>query len=158
MSSVVIEDIWYLLGGSREIKEDSKSVAYASLEQLLKKPTPDLHNRSAIPPEIDHIAINTVWKSFPDTPLYSSAAASLGGSLLTIGGRDRRDYDLPANPHQHVYSYSANRGAWIHIGDLPESRMWTTVASLSNTEMLVISGIDSTWDQLSTVYRAFLPF
>ena len=78
MSSVTITDTCYPLGGADADNNCVATVLYASLASLVQKATSPTH-QSASP--------TSVWKTFPDTPLKASAAASLSGNLLAVGGR-----------------------------------------------------------------------
>ena len=106
MTSVTIADIWYLLGGAGTDSKDLTTVLYVSLTSLIQKAM-SLTHQSA-----NHVP---VWKTLPDAPLKNSAAASLSGSLLAVGGWDD---NTPASPA--VYVFLTN--SWARVtGDLPES-------------------------------------
>ena len=76
MSTITIADTWYQLGGS-STDNDIPTVLYAPLTTLIQEATSPNHQSASR---------MTVWKNLPDTPLKVSAAASLSGSLLAVGG------------------------------------------------------------------------
>ena len=129
MTSVTISDNWYLLGGGTAGKSIT-TVLYASLTALIQKATLPTH-QSASP--------MSVWKTLPDTPLKASAAGSLSGSLLAVGGfkKGRRVY-----PAVHVFLPLTNSWVRVTTGDLPELRCGCTAVQLSSNQLLVVGGSD----------------
>ena len=75
MSSTVIKNMWYLLGGYTRAK--SRKVLYINLNHLIIQAISDLPTSS--PP--------SEWCFLPDTPLKRSAALALNGALLAVGGK-----------------------------------------------------------------------
>jgi len=71
----------------------------------------------------------SVWKTLPDTPLKSSAAATLSGSLLTVGGYVD---NTPASPA--VYLFIPVTNSWVRVTtwELPEPRYGCTAVQLSS--------------------------
>ena len=130
MASVTIADIWYQLGGSGSDSKAKPTVMCAPLTILVQKATSPTHQSAA------HMS---VWKTLPDTPLKSSAAASLSGNLLAVGGGKK---GTPASPAVHVFLPLTN--SWIRVttGDLPEVRYGCTALQLSSNQLLVIGGGD----------------
>ena len=114
LSPVIIQDTLYLLGGTV-----GKQVLHVSLPALTKTDMP--------PPQ---------WYTLPDAPLENSAAISLHGSLLTVGGshNDQRTSAI------HVYQEEKN--TWLKVGDLPTVRSSCTCCLLPNGEILVAGGED----------------
>ena len=88
MTSVNIADTWYQLGGSGK---NLTTVLYTPLAALIQKAISSTHQSASD---------MSVWKTLPDTPLKSSAAATLSGSLLTVGGY------VDNTPAQHSTSSS----------------------------------------------------
>ena len=128
MTSVTIADTWYLLGGAGTDGKDLTTVLYTPLAALIQKATSPTH-QSASP--------TSVWKTLPDTPLRSSAAASLSGSLLAIGGYSNK---TPSSPSVHIFLSLTN--SWVRVtnGDLPEARYGCTAVQLSSNLVLVLGG------------------
>ena len=144
---VAIGNTVYALGGY--LKPSSLNQAlYASIDDLLHNAIPASHGQtthtgSRVPP--------SAWKTLPDTPNHTPAAAELSGHLVAIGGRGgvERGPDM-----KEVYVYSPSTDSWIYISDLPAPLCSTAVAVLSSTELLVIGG----WrgGRVNTVYQGTL--
>ena len=134
MSSATITNTEYLLGGSTTDNKPTKTVLSASIPSLIQKATSHpQQSASAARPD----STSSVWKTLPDSRLVASAAASLGGMLLTVGG---------VKPGQGIVSevhvYCPTTSSWIQVesGDLPEPRCFCTTVELSANRLLVIGG------------------
>ena len=150
ITSVTIADIWYQLGGGSGDKNivvrshtDGKSlttVLYAPLAALIQRATSPTHQSAS------HIS---VWKNLPDTPLVRSAAASLSGSLLAMGGSGDETFASPA-----VYVFLSLTNSWVRVttGDLPEPRYACTTVQLSSNRLLVVGGFDDQGNYTKTVF------
>ena len=138
MTSVTIADIWYQLGGVGD--KDLTTVLYAPLTTLIQKATSPAH-QSANP--------MSVWKTLPDTPMYMSAAASLSGNLLAVGGYNEETY---ASKAVHIFSPLTN--SWVRgtTGDLPEPCYSYTALQLSSNQVLVVGGADNQDKRTKTVF------
>lgn len=77
LSSTVIKNTWYLLGGYTTVDAGyrNKQVIYADLNDLIAQ---------AILKSV--VASPAQWSSLPDTPLKRSTALALNGALLAVGG------------------------------------------------------------------------
>jgi len=156
MSSVTIANTCYLLGGTSA--GDKATVLYASLTSLVQKTTSPTHQSAS------H---TSVWKTLPDTPLKWSAAGSLGGHLLAIGGWKGKTstavlgvralatlvgVTLPTSSAVHVFFPFTN--SWIRVtdGNLPEPSYLCTAVQLSSNEMIVIGGVNNQAKPTKTVY------
>ena len=132
MTSVTIADIWYQLGGNGGDHEGKSltTVMYTPLTDLIQKATSPTH-QSASP--------MSVWKTLPDTPLMASAAASLSGTLLAVGGFYGLDSVSPA-----VYVFLPDTNSWVRAttGDLPEQHYSCAAVQLSSNRVLVVGGDD----------------
>ena len=155
MTSVTIADTWYLLGGVGTDDKSLTTVLYAPLTALIQKATSPTH-QSAGP--------ITVWKTLPDTPLIQSAAASLSGNLLAVGGGDYETGFLTAgsltffrslifnvathtspakqSPAVHVFLPLTNSWVRVTTGDLPEPCWACTAVQLSSNQVLLFGGAD----------------
>ena len=124
MTSVTITDTWYQLGGIG-IDDAILTVLSAPLTDLIQKATSPTH-QSASP--------KTVWKTLPDTPLKESAAASVNGNLLAVGGYN--------SPSPAVYVFLPDTNSWVRVtnGDLPEPRYACAAAQLSSNQVLAVGG------------------
>ena len=134
MSSATISNIAYLMGGTTAGNELTKTVQYAPVASLIQRATSHpQQSASAARPD----STSSAWKTLRDTPLKWSAAASLGGMLLAVGGGDDQGKILPA---VHVY-YPAT-STWIRVqsGDLPEPRTGCSAVELSANRLLVAGG------------------
>ena len=140
MASTTIADTWYLLGVYGTSGIDLSTVLYAPLTTLVQKATSPIH-QSSNP--------TSVWKNLPDTPLKSSATASLSGNLLAVGGRNRK---LQAS--QAVYIFFPLSNSWVRVttGDLPEPRYGCTAVQLSSNKLLVVGGKDNQDKRSKTVF------
>ena len=140
ISSVVIADTWYQLGG---IASDGKAIPTflcAPLTTLVQKATSPAHQSGSD---------TSVWKTLPSTPLVGSAAASISGSLLALGGHDENSVS------QAVYVFLPLTNSWVRAttGDLPEPRYGCAAAQVSSNQLLVVGG----WDGQNTFTKtAFL--
>ena len=134
MSSTTITNTGYLLGGLATNNKSTKVALSASIPSLIQKATSH-PQQSASAARQD--STSSAWKTLQDSPLKMSAAASLGGMLLTVGG---------VKPGQGILSevhvYSPATSSWIQVesGDLPEPRYFCTAVELSANRLLVIGG------------------
>ena len=76
------------------------------------------------------------WHTLPAPPLKRSAAISLCGSVLAIGGL----HGIESSTAIHVYQPATNN--WNMIGDLPCPRSSCTCTLLSSGHILVAGGYD----------------
>ena len=145
MSSATITNTGYLLGGVTADGKPTKTVLSASIPSLIQKATSH-PQQSASTAQPD--STSSVWKTLQDSPLEGSAAASLGGMLLVIGGLGDQGKSLAA----HVYSLTTS--SWIRVksGDLPEPLSGCTAIELSGNRLLVIGGYDKDNKRSDTVF------
>ena len=135
MSSATITNTAYLLGGMTTNRKLLKTVFYAPVASLIQRATSHpQQSASAARPD----STSSAWKTLRDTPLKRSAAASLGGMLLTDGG------GVQSKAFPAVYSYSPATSTWIRVesGDLPEPHLFCTAVELSANRLLVVGGKD----------------
>ena len=145
MSLVAIGNTCYVLGGYNS--SHLNQALYASIDDLLGNAVTT--NQTTHSGSSD---TQSAWKTLPNTPTYRPAAAVLAGNLLAIGGRETSEGGADK---KEIYMYSPPTNSWIYISDLPAPRSHTTVAVLSSTEFLVISG----WVEgkiVNTVYKGTL--
>ena len=140
MTSVTIADTWYQLGGAGADNEAIPTVLYAPLTDLIQRATSPTHQSAS------H---TSVWKTLPDTPLKSSAAASLSGSLLAVGGYED---STPSSPAVHVFFPLTNSWVRVTSGDLPEPCYGCTAVQLSSNQLLVVGGRDDQDNRMKTVF------
>ena len=140
MTSVTIADTWYLLGGECTGDKDLTTVQYAPLTALIQKATSPTHQSAS------HMS---VWKTLPDTPLKASAAASLSGNLLAVGGYN---VSTPSTPALYVFFPLTNSWVRVTTGDLPEPLHACTAVQLSSNQLLVVGGRDDQDKLTKTVF------
>ena len=114
MSSVIIHDTLYLLGGTL-----GKQVLSMSLPAF---------TQSGKPP--------TQWLTLSDAPLKCFTAINVRGSLLIIGG-------LHSTYSSDIYVYHLDKNIWNKVGDLPTERFYCACCLLPSGEILVAGGDSS---------------
>ena len=90
------------------------------------------------------------WRTLPAPPLKDSAAISLCGSVLAIGGLS----DNERSTAIHIYQPATNN--WSKVGDLPSPLSSCSCALLSSGHILVAGGLDSNGNRTSRVDVATL--
>ena len=140
MTSVTIADTWYLLGGADHDYSPTSTVLYAPLTILIQRTTSPTHQ------SVSHIS---VWKTLPATPLKASAAASLSGNLLAVGGYN---VSTPSSPALYVFFPLTNSWVRVTTGDLPEPRYNCAAVQLSSNQVLVVGGRNGKKKRTRTVY------
>ena len=146
MTSIILADTYYLQGGNGADDEPIPTVLYTPLTSFIQKaisPTPRQSSSST-----------SFWDFLPNTPLLRSAATSLSGSLLTVGG-DESGMDLLSSA---VYVFLPFTNSWIGVadGNLPEARHKSTAVQLSSNRMIVIGGTDNDKKKTRTVFAGTL--
>ena len=129
MKTVVANDVGYFMGGSDSTASEPTMKVYG------------VH----IPSLISHItskaSVGTdgqIWKELPGLQLGWFAPLSIRGSLLAVGGTNE-DSAVTA-----IHLYRADReGVWVKVGDLPSPRCVCTCAMISDRELVVVGGVDS---------------
>ena len=140
MTAVIIADTWYLLGGIGADGKSLTTVQYVPLTNLIQRATSPTHKSAS------HMS---VWKTLPDTPLKASAAASLSGNLLAVGGYND---STPSSPALYVFLPLTNSWVRVTTGDLPEPRWSCTAVQLSSNRLLVVGGYDDQDKITKTVF------
>ena len=140
MTSVTIADTLYQLGGYGAVMKRMHTVLCTSLISLIQKATSPTHQSAS---QI------SVWKTLPDTPLVGSAAATLSGNLLAVGGKDD---NTPASPAVYIFFPLTNSWTRVTTGDLPEPRYDCTTVHLSSNQLLVVGGKDNQEKRMKTVF------
>ena len=131
MQLTIINDTCYLGGGVA--LSSSRSIMCASLPSLFQSSSPHEQQTSA--------QQQSVWTVLPDTPLYHSALANMGGTLLALGGRESRS--SPPSASDAIHAYSASTKAWVKITSLPQACSRATAELLPSGEVMLIGGWDS---------------
>ena len=146
MTYTVVHNSLFIMGGLDSSLHSTKSVIFTSI--------PDLLDRCLEPSEEDS---TEQWQSLPDTPNYCSGAASIGGCLLAVGGQSQPD---AGNTYTtvHVYCPSTSSSPWLHVGDLPQSHTNCSAVTLPTGELVVIGGVDATFNACTAVYKGSIRF
>ncbi len=146
MCSITIDDTFYLLGGDDTPDNSIKTVPSASISSLVHKSMSHPQQPAASSQQDGH---TSVWKTLPDIPVVDSAAASLGGCLLAVGGADEQYEPISA---VHVYIPPTNSWVKLTAGELPQPLHWLTAVQLSHNELLTCGGEDADYDYAKIVY------
>ena len=128
MTSAIVNQELFLLGGT--------------LTSALAVSLPDLTGSSV------HSAttkISVQWRTLPAPPLTNSAAISLHGSVVAIGGC----HGNKSSTAIHIYQPATN--TWSKVGDLPCPRSSCSCTLLPSGEILVAGGLDSNGKQTRRV-------
>ena len=143
MTSTVIRDVWYLLGGSACTKktqskhQSTKAVYSVYLPVLISSRTSTIDDQS-------------VWNILPNIPLNLSHALSLHGSLLAVGGRDD-SYESCSG----IYFYKSSTERWVKIGALSKARSYFGCSMLPDGSFMIAGGSDNK-GRSNRVYKAKL--
>ena len=122
MTSCVIGNIWYLLGGTNFTDpargECGPQEAVFSLS-------------------LDERITTNRWNVLPDSPLFCSTAVAFGDYLLSVGGTDSPG-SRACSPALFLFSPTLEK--WLFIGNLPTARSHATCAMLSKGRLAVLGG------------------
>jgi len=142
MTSIILANAYYLQGGNGANDEPIPTVLYTPLTSFIQK--------AILPTQHQSSSSTSFWDFLPNTPLLRSAAASLSGSLLTVGGDDS-SMDLLSSA---VYVFLPFTNSWIGVtdGNLPEPRHKSTAVQLSSNRMIVIGRTDNDKEKTKTVF------
>ena len=135
MQLTIIDETCYLGGGAYS---SSMSIMCASLPSLFQCSSPHEQQTSA-----------SVWTMLPDVPLYHTALANMGGTLLALGGTGCESESLPSDA---IHAYSASTKAWLEIASLPQACSHATAELLPSGEVMLIGGRDSKGECSNAVY------
>ena len=153
MTSATINNTAYFLGGGTTDDKTTKTVLYAPVAFLIQRAASHpQQSASAARPDSTSMT-SSAWKTLRDTPLVLSAAASLGGMLLAVGGDDDQRDTLPA---VHVYSPATSTWIQVQSGDLPEPRYFCAAVELAGNRLLVVGGRDQHRKRMNTVFLGSL--
>ena len=129
MTSAILREDWYLV-------TYSKQVFRVSLPDIVSQ-TVDQSTASKSP---------TLWCRLPETPLKCSAAIALRESLLVVGG----GHDTHT-PSTDIHLYQPESKKWTKVGDLLTARHYCSCILLSDGELLVAGGKESSGKRSSRV-------
>ena len=130
MSSVIIGNMWYLLGGY--IYYPNEHVLCACIDDLIYKAV--LQHNSPSP-----------WQLLPDTPCSKPTALVLNGSLLAVGGKAETNLKT-------IHLYQPSNKRWVEFGDLPIAKRECACAVLPSGEVFIAGGYGSMLSSDSQVH------
>ena len=146
MTHTVIHNVLYLVGGyeSDKVSSCKKTVLSTLIPQLLET------SLQSCPTQWQTLSITNVSN-------YRSAAASLGGCLLVVGGTKELIYPLkPESVVSSVHAYCPSSSSWVLVGQLPQLLYSCTTATLPTGELLVIGGATPSGEATNTTYKCSL--
>ena len=129
LTSAIVDDYGYLV-------MNSKQVFRVSLPDIVSQ-TVDQSTASKSP---------ALWCHLPDTLLSCSAAISLRGYLLAMGGRHDN-----GTKSTEIHLYQPESEQWTKVGDLPNARQYCSCVVLPSAELLVAGGHENSGQQTSRV-------
>ena len=135
MSCVIVDDTYFLIGGTRSYGYVSRHAYCTSVSNLISRALPPDHPETSSTPQASPPP--PTWQVLPECPLHYSTAAELGGCLLAIGGKDGSNSSSSA---VHMYSPSTNSWVRISSGDLPVPRYSAAATQLEGGEVIFVGG------------------
>ena len=124
MSSTMIGNMWYLMGGFTN--QWSKSVMSVCIEHIISEAIsqPAGANSSTL----------SRWNSLPNTPSETSTALAFQRALLAVGG------GCYLSPSSTIYLYQPSTSEWIKAGDMPTGRDMPVCTVLPNGHIMIAGG------------------
>ena len=126
MRSTRVGDMWYLMGGSDGEYRSTNNVYSVSLPALVS------HGNSAsssnTPPHI--------WNIISGLGYHETTPFSIGGSLLSVGGRSVKDRNVVSA----IRRYLPETDEWVVVGELPSPLCNCTCSVISAGGLLVAGG------------------
>jgi len=119
VTTAILQDELYLIGGT--------------LNKTLVANLPDIIHSSTS-------ATTKPWRTLPAPPLERSAAITVHGALLAVGGCHGNKRST-ASTVIHIYQPATN--SWSKVGDLPSPLSHCACTLLPSGELLVAGGLDS---------------
>jgi N-acetylneuraminic acid mutarotase len=146
VTHTVIHNVLYLVGGYEGTGMTSykKTVLSILIPQLLES------NLQSSPKLWQDLSITNI-------PNYISAAASLGGCLLVVGGV--KDPGWPPKPESvvsSVHAYCPSTSSWVLVGELPQPLYHCITATLPTGELLVMGGMTPSVAATNTTFKCSL--
>ena len=152
MSSTIVQDACYLLGGFTDTEFDHPTIHVfsGSLDALLEDTVPSLADEG---PAANGLPTASIWQHFTDAPRYASTVASLGGCLLALGGTDEN----LRHKSKAVHVFSSLNNTWIRMEDVPIECFACAAVRLGSGEVMIVGGMGyDEEDALRTAYKGCL--
>ena len=123
----IINDTCYLGGGGLYYGA-TRSIMCASLPSLFPSSSQTASESQQ----------QSVWTMLPDTPLYGSALANTGDTLLALGGYE----SIPSSSSSSdaIYAYDPSNKAWLKVASLPQACISATAELLPSGSLMLIGG------------------
>ena len=121
MTSAIIDQEWFLVGGSL-----ATEALVVSLPDIIP---------SSVHSATTHRS--TQWRTILAPPLEYSAATALCGSVVAIGGLHGKERSTA------IFVYQPATNIWNKVGDSPSARSHCSCTILPSSEILVLGGYDS---------------
>ena len=134
LSIVLCGDLVYLLGGVGKDKAATNSVYFCSLTSLLSS-TGSTSLGGRLVTTLTRSSKGSPWKRVADLTVNHSAAVSLHGRLLAIGGEDSED-----KPTTAVRMYQPTTNSWEVISHMATPRYECSSAVLPDNQLMVVGG------------------
>ncbi len=123
MKSTTIGDTWYLMGGwFKELLQSSPDVYSVSLEALVSHSSSHSSN---------------IWNKLPSLNLTQSCPLNIGGSLLAVGGWDKKC----KKPASTIQRYVPETNTWVQAGQLPHA-VFNCTCIMTSDKVHVMGGYD----------------
>ena len=122
MSSAVVGDTWYLMGGLCDGRKIDQ-VYSVSLSVLISR--------------INNVN-ERIWNTISSLRLYQSTPVCVGESLLAVGGMKSQSFEVVST----ILRYTpASDGQWTEVGQLPIPSFDDICTMTSNSRILVAGGL-----------------
>lgn len=131
MSSIIIGNMWYLLGGYITGIDRSTLCVCVYIDDLIYD-------------AVFQTSSESPWQFLPDTPASMGTALGLNRALLALGG-----YQYNVMPDIHLYKPSCSK--WVKIGELYSDREECACTILPNGEIFIVGGGINSDSMLVTV-------
>ena len=125
MSSVVISNRWYLLGGYDQLS--MTTVLCVSLNDLIFRSVLRQARSEMKSLTTSNCDLNAPWKVLCDSPSERCIALALRGALLAVGGAT-------------IFLYKSSTKEWVKVGKMLSNRRECACAVLPSGEMFVVGG------------------
>ena len=149
MSSTIIGDTCYLIGGVKSGGSESRQVYCTSITNLISPNYLETGKTEQASP-----SPHSIWQVLPECPLHYSTAAELRGCLVTIGGRTPGS----AMSSTAVYRYSPRGKSWERLSSksLPVERAAAAATKLEWGEIIFVGGEDRPRKPTNSVFISSL--